>query len=187
MIRKVSAYFLRIANWKTFVAALLLYLLFGAYVMPQGAKAFEANSGKKVEILDLQFHYTPEQARSIIADYGDAGRSFAIKFGLIADTLYPLAYTFFFLMITSLIFKGLINKGTRTGNLHLFPLFILVVDYCENIGIANLMNSYPNFTDTEVHVASFFTSLKWCLVVGLALITIGALIILLLKKQPKQG
>lgn len=187
MIRKVSAYFLRIANWKTFVAALLLYILFAGFIMKRGAQAFEDISGKKVEILDLQFHYTPEQARSIIADYGDAGRSFAIKFGLIADALYPLAYTFFFLMITSLIFKGLINKGTRTGNLHLFPLFILVVDYCENVGIANLMNSYPNFTDTEVHIASFFTSLKWCLVIGLALITVGALTILLLKKQPKQS
>jgi hypothetical protein len=185
MLQRLSDYLLSIANRKTFAAALVVYLVFGAYVMPQGAKKFEEISGKKVEILDLQLSYSPDKAKAILADYNDAGRAFAIKFGLIADTVYPLAYTFLFLIITAMIFKGLANYNVRTGYLHLFPLLILPVDYLENISLVNLMTSYPNLSDASIHIASAFTSLKWGLVGILAFITLGGLALLAVKRLGK--
>lgn len=185
MLAKVSGWFYRISNIKTLLAAIAVYLVFGAYVMPTGAKTFTAKAGQQVEILDLQFNYTPAKARQIIDLYSTEARAYAVKFGLIADTLYPLAYTFLFLIITSLIFKNLKDKGIDTGSLHLFPLVIVPVDYLENISIANLLLKYPHLTDNEIRVASFFTSLKWCLVAGLVLIIAGGFVTLLLKKAPK--
>ncbi|HRG87669.1 MAG TPA: hypothetical protein PLW44_01525 [Chitinophagales bacterium] len=185
MLANVSGWLYRIANVKTLLAAIAVYLVFGAYVMPTGTKTFAAKAGQQVEILDLQFNYTPAKARQIIDLYGTDARAYAVKFGLIADTLYPLAYTFLFLIITSLIFKNLKAKGIDTGSLHLFPLVIVPVDYLENISIANLLLTHPGFSDKAAQIASFFTSLKWCLVAGLVLITFGGLITLLLKKTPK--
>lgn len=185
MIKRLSDFFLNIAGLRTFLAALAIYLVFGAYVMPTGAKTFQEKAGQKVEILDLQFNYNPAQARQIIDKYGQEGRSYAIQFGLVADTFYPMAYTFLFLIITSLIFKNLKNKGLNTGSLHLFPLVIVPVDYLENLSIANLMLKYPQVSDNEILIASFFTSFKWCLVAGLILIILGALVLMLTKKPAR--
>lgn len=185
MIKKISDYFLKIASLRTFLAALAIYLVFGTYVMPTGAKKFEEKAGQKVEILDLQFTYSPAKARQIIDKYGQGGRDYAIQFGLVADTFYPVAYTFLFLIITSLIFKNLKSKGLNTGSLHLFPLVIVPVDYMENLSIANVMLKYPQISDNEIQIASFFTSLKWCLVAGLILIILGALVLLVTKKPAR--
>lgn len=154
--------------------------------MPQGVKMFQEISGKPdIQVLDLQFCYSPEKARSIISDYGEEGRGLAIKFGLIADTVYPMTYTFYFIIILTWILKGLSVYGIRYKNLHLFPLLILLVDYLENINLANLFRTYPSFSDVQVHIASFFTSLKWSLVGVLAVLILCALIWLLQKKLSK--
>jgi len=185
MLNKFSSFFWRIAGWKTFLPALGIYFVFGGYIMPRGAMQFEALSGKKVEILDLRFFYSPDKARSIISEYTDASRSFAIQFGLMADTVYPVAYTFLFLIITSWIFKALSAYGIGYRHLHLFPLIILPVDYFENISIATMMKTYPAITDANAYVATFFTSLKWTLVIVLTLITISALLMLIVKRFSK--
>ena len=185
MIEKISDFFWRIANWKTFLLGLIVYLIFGGYVMPHGAKTFNDLSGKKVEVMDLQFFYTPEKAREIISQYSDAARNFAIQFGLMADTVYPVAYTFLFLIITTLIFKGLAKYNITYKYLHLFPLIILPVDYFENICVATLFKTYPNFSNGLAYLATFFTTLKWSLVILLLLIVIAGLITLAVKQFSK--
>lgn len=185
MINKIAIFFWEIASWKTFLAGLILYLFFGGYVMPAGVKAFEETSGHKVEILDLQFSYSLERATSIISDYSDSGRKLAIKFGLIADTIYPLSYTFFFTIMFTLILKALSNYGIRYRYLHLFPLLILVTDYFENIGLATMFFYYPNFSNTHVVVTSLLTTTKWSLLILLGVMMIAGLIALTYQKLTK--
>lgn len=178
MINRLSTFFWRAAGVKTFLAGLLLEILFGTVIMPWGAANFNKLSNRRVEVLDLKFSYNPQMARNIIGAYSPAARGFAIKFGLIADTLYPLAYTFFFTITLAWILKSLSRYGIRIKHLHLFPLLILILDYCENIGIASLMSNYPDFSDFQVYVASFFSSLKWAMVGVLAAISISGLVAL---------
>ena len=186
MLNKLSDFFWNIADWKTFLLGFILYMIFGGYIMPQGVRMFQEVSGKSdVQVMDLQFCYSPEKARSIIGDYGHEGRTLAVKFGLIADTVYPMAYTFYFIIILTWILKGLSAYGVRYKHVHLFPLLILLIDYCENINLANLFRTYPNFSDMQVYIASFFTSLKWSLVGVLAVLILCALIWLLQKKLSK--
>ncbi len=182
MLNKLSDFFGRIAGLKTFLAGLALDLLFNILVMPWGAETFNDLSGHKVEVLDLKFSYSPETARAIIGAYSEAARSFAIKFGLIADTIYPLAYTFFFTITLSWILKSLSAYNIKVKHLHLFPLLILLLDYCENIGIASLMASYPNFSDLQVYITSFLTSLKWGMVGILIAIILSGLVALAGKR-----
>ena len=163
MLDRVSDFFWRIAGFKTFITALLIYLFFGAYVMPQGAAKIQEICGKKVEILDLQFTYTPEKAHSILDQYNAAGRSFTATFTMLADTLYPVSYTFLFLMIMGWLFKSLSAYGFKVRYIHLLPFAVMLVDYSENIGIVTMLKTYPDFSNGTVFITSTFTSLKWSL------------------------
>ncbi len=175
MIQKIDLFFWRIAGIKTFIPALLIYLFLGAVVMPYGAQTMQQVSGKKVEILDLQFTYTPEKAKAIIAPYGDAGRAYAAKFEMVADTLYPVSYTFLFLVIMGWVFKSLSVYGVRIRYIHLLPFLVMLADYSENSCIITMLNTFPNFSDGLAMVSSLFTSLKWSLlaletfIIGVAL------------------
>ena len=166
MITQISRYISSIADWKILTVAILLYIFFGAFVMPNGAKKFkELSGGKDVKILDLQFSYSPDSARVYLADYTPEARDYAIKFGLGADSFYPIAYTFLLVIIVALIYKSPDPKGTIWRNVHLFPLVILVVDYLENIGIASLHFYYPSIADWQIRLASSLTTLKWSLAI----------------------
>ncbi len=157
-----------------------VYIFFGAVVMPAGVNKISEVSGKKVDILDLKFSYTPEMARHVISEYGDSGRKYAIQFGLIADTLYPISYTFLFVVLTAWIFKAI--NPIKFSRVLLLPLIIPMVDYGENLNIAVLMYDYPQLKDWQVHLSSLFTSLKWSLVGLQVLVIVGALFWLVYQK-----
>lgn len=186
MLQNIANFFWRISGWKTFLAGLAIWLIFGTVIMPGGAAKIQQISGKKVEVLDLQFTYTPEKARAILADYGENGRRFAANFELIADTLYPLAYTFLFLIIISWVFKSLSVYGIRIRYVNLLPFLVMAADYCENAGIITMLKNYPGFSDNVVVISSFFTSLKWSLLALQAFI-IGAAIWLLTFYRMTRG
>lgn len=106
-MRKLTDFIIQTANWKTFVAALILYLIFGAGIMPWGASKFAELSGQPVEVMDLQITgYDEQKASTILQAYSAEARLFAAKFGLIADSLYPLAYTWLYLITFGWILKS---------------------------------------------------------------------------------
>ncbi len=185
MLQKIADFFWRIAGWKTFVAALLIYIVFGAVVMPKGAQMMQQISGKNVEILDLQFGYTPEKARAIISQYGDNGRAFAAKFELIADTFYPISYTFLFLMIMGWVFKLLAPYGFRIRYIHLLPFLVMLADYSENACIVSMLKGYPDISDRLATISSLFTSLKWSLLAVQTFIIAVALWLLTFYRMTK--
>jgi hypothetical protein len=154
--------------------------------MPKGAQMIQQISGKKVEMLDLQFTYTPERARAIIRDYGVSARWEAASFELWADTLYPLAYTFLFLIIMGWVFKSLSVYGVRVKYIHLLPFLVLFADYSENACIIRMLKTYPDFSDNLAVASSFFTSLKWSLLAVITFI-IGAAIWLLTFYKMTRG
>ncbi len=173
MITRIAHYFSSIADWKILIAAILLYILFGAYIMPTGANKFkELSGGKDVKILDLQFSYSPDSARTYLAEYTPEARDYAIKFGLGVDSFYPIVYTFLLVIIIALIYKSPSPQGIFWQHIHLFPLGILGIDYLENICIASLHFYYPDIADWQIRLASSLTSLKWSLVVVVFLLII---------------
>jgi hypothetical protein len=182
MLEKTANFFWRIAGWKTFVAGVLIYLVFGGYVMPNGAKHFSELSGKEVQVMDLQFSYTPEKARSIIGDYSEDAKNYAINFGLIADTIYPIAYTFLFIIIMAWIFKSLAVYGFNFRFIHLFPLSILLADYAENLNLVRLFRNFPDITDAQIQMASAFTTLKWSLLILQVVIVFAGIGLLVYKR-----
>ena len=163
MLKTIHDFFLRIAGWQTFVAALLVYLVFGLYVMPHGLATIQQLSGKKVEVLDLQFSYTPEHARAILSEYTDESRAYTMRFSAIDDGLYPIAYTFLILIMMSWLSRSLAVHGIRTGYLHLLPFVVMLADYTENTCIITMIRRYPDFSDGLLRISSLCTTVKWSL------------------------
>jgi hypothetical protein len=187
MLNILSEFILKLANWRAFGYALLLYLAFGAYIMPQAAKKLDEMNGRHVEILDLQFHYTPERARTIIGEYTRESRLLAANFELVGDGVYPFVYTFLFLIINALIVKALLAYGVKHRYIHLFPFFIMVIDYCENTGIITMLRNFPDFPDTIASITSVFTSLKWVAVtIEILFILLGSLLLLYYRLTGKK-
>ena len=171
MLKIIADFFLRIAGWKTFIAGLLVYLVFGAYIMPHGLAAIQELSGSKVEVLDLQFSYSPEKVHSILSGYTDESRAYARRFNAIEDSLYPVAYTFLFLIMMGWLSRSLAGYGVRMGYVHLLPFVVMVADYSENTCIITMLREYPEIPNRLVHISSILTSTKWT-VLGLEVVII---------------
>ena len=174
-----------VTGWRIFAVAVIAYLVFGAYIMPHGLMRIQELSGKKVEVMDLQYTYTPERAREIISAYTDESRAYAAQFNLIADSAYPVVYTFLFLIMMAGLFRAISAYGWHAGYLHLLPLPVMLADYCENSCIIRMMHSYPNFSDGLVRLSSACTTIKWSLLGLEVLLIIGALGILAYHRMKK--
>ncbi len=161
MLQHISTLFWRIAGIKTFIPALVVYLFFGAYMMPQGLKTMQELSGKKLEVLDLQFYYTEAEAKEILSAYGPDLLKRAAVFEAIADTLYPVAYTFLFIIMLAWIYKSVAAYRPVAAHIHLLPLVVMLADYCENTGIIRMLLTYPDFGALLPGVTTVFTMIKW--------------------------
>ena len=186
MLNKIAEFFWRIAGLKTFLTALLIYIAFAGGVMRTGLQQIQQISGKPVQVLDLQFSYTPEKARAIIGEYNEASRNFAAMFELVGDSIYPIVYTFLFLMIMGWLFKSLSVYGVRVRYIHLLPFLVMLADYGENTCIITMLKTFPNFSDNVAWLSSLFTSLKWSLLIVETLI-IGAGVWLLTFYRMSKG
>lgn len=161
-MRKLTEQLIQFAGRKTFALSIALYLVFGAGVMPWGASTFNQMSGKEVQVVDLQITgYDLAKANSILQEYSPEARIFAAKFGLIADSFYPLVYTWLYLIAFAWILKSS-NKNSRLLQLlFVLPLITMLVDFVENHFIGQLMYSFPNITAEQVSIASLLTQTKW--------------------------
>lgn len=182
MFQQVSFYLRQIAGLKTFIAALLFYSFFGFYIMPHGAKMTAMIAGKPVQLFDLQFCYSPSQAMDILSNYNENARKFTATFSYLADTVYPVAYTFLYVMALAWVFKNIRNLPAMYRHIHLFPVLAAVADLMENAFVGAMMHSYPDISDSIVYTASFFTSAKWCLVAVQTIILLGGIVQLLVQR-----
>lgn len=163
----MAAFFSRVAGLKTFLLALVLYLVFGAYVMPHGASTINSLTPptpgcSPLKIMDLQFTgYSYAQAQAILNCYSSASLQYAARFTLVADSLYPWAYTFIYLITLAWIFKNIRAAGKWLPYILLIPLLTMLLDYCENSCLIMLMQQHPNYSQSLVSTASAFTVAKW--------------------------
>ena len=185
MLQTISAFFWRISTWKVFVFALFAYALWGGLVMTKGMHHIQDLCGQKVEILDLQFHSSPENTRAILGSYTAEAKQFGMIFGLVFDTIYPLVYGFLFIVSGCLIFKTKKEQHPWLFYLPLLPLLIIFVDYAENINIASLLYTFPSVSDIRINITSAFSSLKWILVAVETLLLTGGLFWTLFTSKQK--
>lgn len=181
---KVTDFLIQTANRKSFALAVIIYLIFGVGIMPWGASKFNKLSGKEVKVVDLQVTgYNLTTANEILADYSPEARVYAAKFGLIADSLYPLAYTWLYFITFAWILKASRSDSATLRLAFVFPLLTMVVDFIENYHIGQLMYSFPEITERSVATSSLFTQTKWGCFAAQTLVLLALLIQLILYRR----
>lgn len=123
---------------------------------------------QNAEPIDTQFAYTPQKAYQLIGDYGESARKSYITGELTIDLIYPVIYSLILCFILFLIYKN--------QKIVLFPFLILIADYFENFGIVTMLYNYPQKLISVAWITSFFSTLKWILIVVTILIIISGLI-----------
>ena len=139
----------------------LLVLVFNLWLLPLGTDG-------KIP-LDLKFGYDKEEALRVLEEIGEDTLP-KYRFGLlVTDMVYPFVYGSFLGLL-------LLRTWKRKWILVL-PAFVMVFDFGENLSILALVDNFPAFSESDVQRASFFSSLKW----GLVIVTFSALFIGLVK------
>lgn len=155
---------------------LVLFLLDGLFIgviMPGLQKRMQAVN-PEAGPLDLMFFYTPEQAYSLIASYGDQGRAAYRTGELTLDILYPIIYTLFFSLLITWLFQRGFDPQARIQRLNIVPFGALLFDLLENASIVSMLSLYPSTPAGLAWAAAIFTMTKWLYAgAGMVLVVIG--------------
>lgn len=155
---RVITWFQQLARPRIIVLVTLAYLLLALGVMRPGAQKLEKLSGKRVDILDLQFGFSVEKAQSILSGYSAAALQEAATFLVWADTLYPLIYGILLSLLLAVFFRN-----GRMQFVVMVPVLVVLVDFAENYWLYKLLKSYPNEEVSCIEYASSCNALKWSL------------------------
>ena len=149
----------RVANWKTLVFLLVVYLSFPAYWLKNAEATINQLAGKPVGVIDLTFGFDPARTLRMVADYGPAARACYAQTELTVDVAYPLVYSLLFAVILTLLFRDRPYKPFRWVTL--LPVTTLLFDYLENAAIVGLLTGYPAQSPTLAMLCEVAKLLKW--------------------------
>ena len=149
----------RMANWKTLVFLLLLYISFPSYWFKNAETTINKLAGKPVGPIDLTFGFNPTRTLQMVADYGPEARAYYARTELTTDLIYPIVYSFLLAVILTMLFR---NKPYKPfAWVTLLPFASLVFDYLENATIVTMLNTYPNQSVSMAVPCEVFKLLKW--------------------------
>ena len=136
-----------------------------------------------LKIMDMMpTGYNPVYVNSLLNALGPDGRHFYLFYQLPLDMFFPgiNAITF------CLIFGYFLQKLGKINGIFFYicylPLFAGHFDYCENIGIITMLNSYPDNPVILSIVTNLFSILKSSITTIYSFILIFVLIVFSLKK-----
>jgi len=170
-MKTLSTFLHRIANWKSLVISLALYLLFPAYILKNAEAKINELAGKPVGIIDLTIGFNPQKTLDMVAGYGDEARTYYARTEMTTDVAYPIAYVFLFGIILSLLYRN-----TSYARVNTLPFVMLLLDYAENVCIVKLLQSFPQQSVTVATFCEAFKLLKWVVFGAIILLIVGGLI-----------
>ncbi|HEY0109307.1 MAG TPA: hypothetical protein VGB67_06730 [Fibrella sp.] len=151
----------RIANWKSLILLLAIYVSFPAYWLKNAEATINQLAGKVIGPIDLTFGFNPSRTLQMVADYGPEGRAYYARVELTVDMLYPLVYSLLFAVILALLFR---NKSYRPfASVTLLPFLTLLCDYLENAAIVGLLTTYPGQSPVLATLCELAKLIKWLL------------------------
>jgi len=161
-----------------FILTNIIYAIMLTITIP---KVMSFSGGLK--LLDMMpAGYDPEYVNTLLYTLGEKGRNAYLFIQLPFDMIYPSLFA----ISSCLLLAYLLNKLRKLEGalfyLCFIPLLSGVFDYCENIGIISLLNSYPNNSNLLSQTTSVFSVLKSSSTVTYFIILITLLIVLGIRK-----
>jgi len=180
-MKQFTNFIFRIASWKSLLIFLILYLFFSGYILKNAENRINELAGKEIGVIDLTFGFNPQQTLDMVADYGDAARTYYSKVEMTADLAYPVIYAFLFAIILALIYRN-----TPSTWVIFLPFGNMLLDYAENIFIVGLLNTFPGQSATLAVLCELFKMLKWMVLGVILILIVMGLINLLLTRNKKK-
>ena len=160
----------RYATWKNILILLIVmlcfYFVFFPLVLPKGEHAV---------MLDTQIGYRAGDVYAVIGNYSDTLRQRYILSEITLDLVFPFVYTFMFAFMIQLLY--------RRGKLALFPFTALIADLLENTGLVIMMILWTEKLLWLAAATSFFSALKWILVLATSLITATGIVVYIKRRS----
>ena len=183
MLSKFSRLF---HNWARGWLILVLFVALVIYIVGT-LPILQAAPGGNITSLDAQFFYTPEQAFSTIASYGDSAHLWKYLY-LTWDILTPILYTLAFSLSISWLFQRGFKKESKFQALNLVPAGAGMFDLLENISIVTLLSVHPAQPVGIAWFSTICTMIKVSLLgASVLLILVGAIKAAINKFQKQQG
>lgn len=91
---------------------------------------------------------------------GENGREVYLKSQIPVDMIYPLLFGLTYSLIFAYFLKKLEKFKPPFTYLCLLPIIAGIADYLENFGIINMLNNYPDITESTVNTISVLSVLK---------------------------
>lgn len=107
-------------------------------------------------ILDTYLYYSADEAYEAISNFGDYFRQRYIWGTILLDFIYPVIYC---LLLSISLFR--LKANAKFG---ILPMWIIPVDYLENVTIIFLLSQFPKKHEVLASMAGVFTSVKWLMV-----------------------
>ncbi len=162
MGKHISDWLRRVSTGWVALAALLIFLLFTALVLPEQAMRAEQETGSAVSP-DTSLFYTSGDLYRLAESYGEQGRQAYIRARFTFDLIWPLVYTLFLVTAISWVFGKAFAPDSPWQRANLAPLLGALFDYLENLSTSLVMLRYPQQTVVVDMLAPLFTALKWSL------------------------
>jgi len=159
MGKRLSDLLRRLSTGPVTLAALVIFVLFTALVLPQQAAKAEMETGS-ADSPDTSFFYTPGDLYRMAESYGEQGRQAYVRARFTFDLVWPLVYTVFLTTAISWVYRAF-PPGSRWQRANLVPLLGALFDYLENLSTSVVMARYPAQTAAVDTAAPLFTALKW--------------------------
>lgn len=138
------------------------------------------NFSNGMDLLDMMpTGYNLNYVSELFSVLEEAGRRAYLTNQIPVDMVYPLLFGLSYCLLLAYFLKKLNKFVAPYSYLCLLPVLAGIADYLENFGIINLLNSYPDLTETAVRTTSTFSLIKsittsaFFMVLILVLITMG--------------
>jgi hypothetical protein len=105
--------------------------------------------------------YNAAYVETLFNALGEKGRHAYLFIQIPVDMIYPALFAVTYCLVTAYFLKILGKAESNLFYACLFPLFSGLFDYCENIGIITMLNTYPeisNITALTTNVCSVLKS-----------------------------
>lgn len=166
----------RLSTGPVALAALIIFLLFTALVLPGQSRMAEETS-RGAGSPDTSLFYTPGDLYRMAEAYGPAGRAAYVRARFTFDLVFPLVYAFFLVTALGWLCRRTFPPGSRWQLANRVPLLGALFDYAENSATSLVMLRYPARTPVVDVLAPLFTLAKWLFVGGaFALLLVAAVV-----------
>jgi hypothetical protein len=183
-VQLISAFLIKVSSGRLALLASLLFIIFGAIVLPREAVRAERYS-QGVGSPDTSLFYSTDDLYELAELYGPEGRRAYVRARYTFDLAFPLVYGFFLATTISWLVSHALETGRMLRLLNVVPVLAVLFDFLENLTTSIVMLRYPARTGIIAVLAPWLSLIKWVLVYG-SFLVLALLVIYWVGKAFKQ-